>query len=433
MRIFPLATLAMTIVACVGAGNPQSATVPAFAALSLTDAESKSVARDVTVAQAQAAVMQSAANLHLADVLSVPHLLGDYSLSPQASAYWPPTAPATCATQPSACTTVEQHLLGIGAGIVLNDFFAQSDVVRASANDLLAAQREVQAAILAARENAVRLYFNALSAIALARFRQEELSATLRDRSAARLRAGSGESPKLDVIRADVAVQQARADLALAKAQVTDAVQALAIVTGVSASTLQNVVQRPAPSPFALSVGDAVTRALAARPEIASLLASIQAREANVDIARQSGLPAVTAQGGYESAVDTGLPVRGPSVAVHLDLPVASPEGSQVKIAQAQLESAQWQLVGVRRAITLEVSAAVRDATAADQSARAAAAASNAATQALHAVELGYREGVSSSLDVTDTRLTYVQASVNALAAEYARDEAHALLEVLVP
>jgi outer membrane protein TolC len=422
MRTFAVATVVTILVASVGRASAQPATVPAFAALSLSDAQAKAVARDVTVAQTQTVVMQSAANLHLAGALSVPHLLGDYDLSPQANAYWPPVT-----------GTVEQHLLSVGAGIVLNDFVAQSDEIRASANDLLAAQLQVQAAMLAARENAVRLYYDALSAIALERFRQEELTATLRDLSAAQLRARSGESPRLDVIRADVAVQQARADLVLAEAQVTDAVQALAIVTGVSAATLQNVVQRPAPAAFTLNVDDAVSRAIAARPEISSLLASIRAREANVDVARQTGLPTVTAQGGYEGGADTGLPIRGPTVAVHMDLPISSPESSQVKIAQAQLESAQWQLVGERRAITLEVSAAVRDAAAADQSARAATAARNAATQALHAVELGYREGFSSSLDVTDTRLTYVQASVNALAAEYARDEAHALLEVLVP
>ncbi len=416
------ATIAITAVlvsGCLGAGN--AATLPAFAALSLADAQTRAVVRDVGVQEAQTLVMQDAANLHLAGALAIPHALGDYTLSPQAG------------SGAQSATSVEQHFLSVGAGITLNGILSSSVAVRAATNDLLAAQRQVQAAVLRARENAVRLYYAALSAAALERFRREELAATLRDRSAAVLRARSGESPQLDVIRADVAVQRARADLALAVAQHLDAVQSLATATGVAPSALEAIVAQRTPTLATLSVKAAVKRALAARPEITSLLASIRARQAGVALARLSGLPLVTAQGGYEGGVDTGVPVRGPAVSVHVDFPLSSPQRAQVSIALAQETAAEWQLIGERRVITLEVSAAVRDARAADESARAALAARAAAAKAIGAVELGYREGVTSSLDVTDTRRTYVQASVNALVSEYARDEAYALLEVLVP
>jgi outer membrane protein len=392
-----------------------------FTALSLSDAETKAVARDVGVQQAQTVVMQGAAGLHLAGTLPVPHLLGSYNLSPQAGG------------GAQSSSSVEQHLLSVGAGVTLNEILSSSDTVRAAADDLLAAQRQAQAAVLAARGNAVRLYYGALSAIALERFRQEELTASLRDRAAAAIRARSGESPHLDVIRADVAVEQARADLALSKAQEADAVEALASATGVDPSALAAVNERPAPPASTLGVDAAVTRALAARPEISSLLASVNAREADVGLARQSGLPLVGAQGGYEGGADTGVPVRGPAVTVNVDFPLSSPEHAQVQIAQAQLAATQWQLIGERRAIALQVAAAVRDARAASQSARAASAARTAATKALGAVELGYREGATASLDVADARRTYVQASVDALVSEYARDEAYALLEELVP
>jgi outer membrane protein TolC len=51
----------------------------------------------------------------------------------------------------------------------------------------------------------------------------------------------------------------------------------------------------------------------------------------------------------------------------------------------------------------------------------------------LSAVELGYREGASTSLDIADARRTYQQATVDALVAEYQRALAFAVLQVIVP
>ncbi|MBV9333328.1 MAG: hypothetical protein JO146_04925, partial [Candidatus Eremiobacteraeota bacterium] len=48
-------------------------------------------------------------------------------------------------------------------------------------------------------------------------------------------------------------------------------------------------------------------------------------------------------------------------------------------------------------------------------------------------VEIGYREGASSSLDVADARRTYAQASADALVAEYQHALAVAIVEVIVP
>jgi outer membrane protein TolC len=393
----------------------------AFTALTLADAERRTVDRDTGVAFAQATVVQNAANLHIARITAFPHLIGSYSLSPQAGS----------GTQ--STSTVEQHLLGVGVGISLNDILANSDEVRAAANQLLASQRDADTAELLARERAVQLYYAALGAIALEQFRSSELVATQRDLSAARIRARSGESPQLDVMRANVAVDQAQADLVAASAQRVDAVEALASATGVPASKLSRVATSTAPPFIAPNVDTAVARALSLRPEIMSLLATINARRAVLGIARQTALPLVTANGGYQGGDDTGQPVRGPAVTVNLDLPIVSPAGAQAQIAEAQLDAAQSELVGEQRAISLQVAAAVRDARAADDTARAAEAARTVAVRALDAVEIGYREGAVSSLAVSDARRTFVQASVNALVADYAREQAHAIVEVLVP
>jgi outer membrane protein TolC len=97
------------------------------------------------------------------------------------------------------------------------------------------------------------------------------------------------------------------------------------------------------------------------------------------------------------------------------------------------VDEAYAQLVDERRKIRLEVAAAVRDAQAQESAAKGADRARSEAERALTAVEIGYREGASSSLDVADARRTYDQASVDALVAEYQRAVAFAILTVIVP
>ncbi len=398
------------------------AALPSFAGLSLADAQSRDVAASADVAAARATVVQRQSALQLARGGGIPHLTGDYSLAPQAGQ--------------TGDSIVEQHLLGIGAGISINDLLGAPAATRAAAADLLAAQRDADAAALTAREDAVKLYFAALQAVAVASVRARAVDGARRDVEAARLRARNGAAPQLDVVRADVTLARAAADLAQAQADRDDALAALASATGVSPAAL--VVSAPAATASCEcgappGEAKAVARALAMRPEIASLLASIDARTAAVATARQSGLPSIAATGGYAEGVDTGVPVRGPTAGVHLDLPLAPGTGDRVATAQAQVALVRAQLAQARRTIALEVAAAVRDARAAGVAAQAAARARDEAQRALSAVELGYREGASSSLDVSDARRVAVQASVDALVAEYRRAQALALLEVIVP
>ena len=395
------------------------AAIPAFAALSLSDAETRATANNVDVKTALTTVQQREASLHVARITGVPHLAGDYALSPQANA--------------ANTGTVEQHFFSVGVGVTINDLIASSTAVRAAAAELLAAQRNADAATLAARQNAAKLYFAALQAVAIEGLRADAVAGAQRDRAAAELRARSGEAPHLDVVRADVTLAQARADFARAQAGKADAVDALASATSISPATLATLTPSAIPTLPLPDQERAIARALALRPEVAALLATMDAREADVAGARRTAIPTATIQGGYQSGVDTGIPVRGPQATAHLDVPFASPSGAQVASARAQVDAARAQLAEERRVLTLEIASAIRDARANDAAAVAAERGRDEARRALEAVEIGYREGASSSLDVADARRTYVQASADALVAEYQRALAYAVLEVIVP
>jgi len=404
----------------IGVASLVLAAVPSFSALSLDDAMSRVVNSSAAVATARAVVRQRDSDFRLAKTGGFPHLIGDYSLSPQAA----PTGP----------TTVEQHFLTVGAGISVNDILNASANTRVAAAELLAAQRDADTAAMQARAGAIKLYFAALQAIAVESVRRETVIAAQRDRNAARIRARLGESPHLDELRAEVTLAQARADLARATADRANAVDALASAARVDANGLAGsaaqTTAEPAEPP---DEARAVTRALASRPELASLLASLDARNAAVAVARQSAWPTLTANGGYQGGVDTAIPVHGPEAAVHLDVPLAPGTNDRVASAQAQADAAEVQLLEERRTIALDVAAAVRTARAAATAQSAAERARDEAQRSLAAVELGYREGASSSLDVADARRTYAQAAVDALVAEYERAQDNALLRALVP
>jgi outer membrane protein TolC len=398
------------------------AVVPTFAGLSLADAMTRTVANSASVATAQAAVRERQADLRLARRGGIPHLTGDYSLAPQAA--------------PTGSSTVEQHFITVGAGVSINDILANSAATRVAAADLLAAQRTADAAALGARSTAVGAYFAALQAIAIQTVREAAVRGAQRGLAAADVRARTGESPRLDVLRAEVSLAQAQADRARAQADRANAVDALASATNLDASGLSRIDDRAAERPTATAPLDerrAVARALASRPEVAALLASIAARTGDVTLARRAAWPTLTAGAGFQRGVDTAVPVHGPEASVHLDFPLSPGTSDRVAIAQVHVDAARIQLLEARRTIALEVAAAVRTARAAQAAERAAERARDAAQQALSAVELGYREGASSSLDVAEARRAAVQASVDALVARYQRAQAQALLEVLVP
>jgi outer membrane protein TolC len=396
------------------------AVIPAFTHLSLGDAQSRALAVNVNVQTAIATVAQRRAALQLARDNAVPHLTGDYSLSPQAG--------------PFNSSTVMQHLVTVGAGVSINDLLTAPAATRAAAEDLLTAQRDADGAVLQARENVTKLYFAALQAIAAEALSRANVAGAQRDRDAAALRARNGESPHLDVVRADVTLAQAQAALAQAEAARSDAVDALASATGVPPASLKKLGGSVPPVPSGtLNEPRAVARALALRPELSALLATIAARRANVTAARETGLPATTVTGGYERGVDSGVGVQGAAVSAHVDLPLASGAGARTFAARAQLTAARAQLLDARRVIVLSVETAIRDARAGAVALRAAVAARDEAARALAAVELGYREGASSSLDVFTARSTYEQAAANALVAQYQQAQALAILEVIVP
>lgn len=392
-----------------------------FTSLSLSQAQEAAVSHSPDVIAASQRVAENAALLSAARGAFGPAATINYAQAPQGT--------TNTAGLPQ---TIEQHLTTVGGQITLGDVLSYSPAVAQAAANLAAARSDFIAAQQAERTKVTGLYFDALRAIATAQTRSDALSAAQADRRAAQIRFDAGDAPRLDVVRADVAVARAVADVETATATKSNAIEALAVETAQPVQSLSTPVAQTALPAGPVSVDSAVARALVRRPEIASAHAAVNAQAASVRVAESGVLPTVTASAGYTHGIDSGVAVRGPSANVQLTLPLSTAAGSRASAERARLAQAQAKLAGTQRQITLEVSAAVRTYQAGVRALAAATQAREQAQAELNAITTGYRSGASSSLEVSAARQTYVQAVLDELTAYYAQAQARATLDVLM-
>ncbi len=434
-----------------------------FAQLPLDRALQASVVRSPEVAAANARVAEAAAALDGARAVLVPSLTGGYAQMPQGN----PPGPA-----------IVSRLASAGLQTNVADFLAYGASVRENVLLLESSRDDAAVAERGERLKTAGLYFDALKARAVLAARTKALDLASAQRNAARKRFTIGDGPRLDVVRADVAVARATADLEIARGADADATNALALETGFSISDLEATADTgrslssppsmtaalPSTSPSSQSVNslqasslqasplqsspssssaaasegadpdpdEAVAEALGMRAEIASALAAQHAQEAAQRVAAAGSFGSLAIGGGYTAGTDSGVPVGGPSVNVALTLPLGSGAQSRARIEGGKLAEARAKVERTKRSITLEVGAAARDVGALRRAAGASTRGREAAEEELAATALGYRSGASSSLEVANAQTTYAQALVDESSALYDLAKARLTLQIEV-
>ena len=392
--------------------------VSTFANLPLAQAQTKALAVSPDIGIARSKVDELQALFDQARAAYGPALTANYVEGPQGA---------------GVSSTVAQRLTTVGAQVTLGDLIAYSPAIAQANANLRAATFDFDNAQRTERINVIHLYFAALLANATLSARQQALTSAQAQMRAANLRYGAGDAPHVDVVRAAVSEAQTQSALATAQAEQRNAYAALETETGVddgnlnSLSNQASIAAQPVPE-----LVRAVQGALASRPEIASAQANVTAEEHAVQVARRSGLPLITLGGGFTSGVDSGIKVSGPSATANLSFPVGGAEHARVAAEEARLAQARWQLEKVRKDVTTEVAAAVRTYAAQTAALQAAQRAESEASLELHATQVGYRNGASSSLDVESARATYTQALVDEISATYSKAEAQATLQLLM-
>lgn len=390
-----------------------------FAQLSLHDAQTDALGASPEVAAARARVAEAQARYDEARATLGPALVANYNQVPQAG--------------PTNNSVVTQRLTIVGAQWTVGDLFAYVPAVAQAGAALRAAQQDLGDAERTERIAVIGAYYAALGARATLHARDDELATAQAQLRAAQIRFGAGDAPRLDVVRATVAVAAGQSDVARAQADVENTGATLALETGVEPDSLQTMapVNLAAP-PLGIGVPDAIAHALAARPDVAAARANIAAEEHAVGVARRSGWPLLTVSGGYTRGVDTGIPVSGASATVDIALPLTGAAHDRVAAEEARLAQARAQLQKVERGVALEVGTAVREYRAQSVALNASQNALQSAQAELQAAQIGYRSGATASLDLEAARTAYVAALVTQISAVYAQARARAALSLLL-
>lgn len=375
-----------------------------LAALSLFDAETAAVAHSPAVIEARAKIVEMQALLGVAKSGGAPHAIVNYAQVPQGG----------------TTGTITQRLTTVGAQIALGDIAARNPLVAQAAFDVRNATALAVDAERAERVKTIGLYVDVLKTNEVRRLREAIVASAQADETAAKLRYKAGDAPRLDVVRSDVALAQARAELSQARADETNAATVLANELGAGTAS---VVLEPLANDGRLYSGTkegAVNAALVARPEIAAARAEVSAEEAAVRAAHRAVMPGIIAQAGYTAGQDSGINVKGPSANVTLDVPISGANAGKVRAEQARLDQSRARLDGATRTVVNEVGTAYENLRASHEAAQSAAVARAEAMQEIKAAEIGYRNGASSSLDLADARRTYAQAAVAEVTARAA-------------
>ena len=393
-----------------------SSGVSVFAGLSLDAAERAAVATSPDVAGAKARLDQSRYALDAARSGIVPSFVSTYAQVPQGN----PPGPNITSRQVSA-----------GLQWTIGDFVAFAPAAREAALTYAAAQADAGAAESAERVKVIGLYFDALKARAVAEARRSALAHAGAQHDAAVVRAKTGDAPALDVMRSDVDLAKAQADLEAALAADQNASEALRIEANAPGNALETTVAASLPpiGPDLLDPQATVAAARKLRPEIASAQLTAQAAHVAVASARAAGFPTLTVGGGYLTGTDSGVLINAPSINANLTIPLGPGAHGRVAVAAAKAMEAKAKSDATERQIVLDVAATSRSLGAAQRGAAAMARARQSAEAELHATELGYRNGASSSLEVASARSTYAQAVVDDLSAQYDLQKAAAVLE----
>ena len=265
--------------------------------------------------------------------------------------------------------------------------------------------------------DAIRSYNQLLFAIEQLRVIQNNVQSMQSHLEYARNRRAAGAATELEVLRAEVDVENQRAEALRAENEV-----------GAARATLNTVMLRPTTTPidptdtlsivsFDAEFEAAVKEALTARPELQMLRLQEQFHDTLVDVAAAEAKPSVDFTGSY------GFAVRRPdnffqqeyvrwSASVHIAVPLFDGlrTGGRVAQARAQRNTTTQQIAALENQVRLDVQSAFDALTLANRTIKAAELNVTQARRAAEMTEANYRLGAATQLDVIDAQQALRQA-----------------------
>lgn len=307
--------------------------------------------------------------------------------------------------------------------------FGRTGASVARADDLAAAAvqgaRSTRVEVIFAAEVA---YFNVLRAVNLQGVRQE----TLRQREALQRQAqaffDAGLKARIDVVRAEANLFQARADAAGSEHEVRTARLILLNRMGVDGPVDFELVGAPAVVEAAGTRDDWLREADERHPDLGGLRLQLAAARNNRLAAGRGDNPAVTASGSLGWSGTDELPAdRAWSVGAQLSVPVFNGHLTRQQTAEAEagVAAAEFALQDRRRQIRLLIEQAEQAMQDAAEQLAASEKAREAFTENLRLATGRYEAGAADIIEMIDAQVQMTTAETNVVRAHF--DQATAL------
>jgi outer membrane protein TolC len=304
-----------------------------------------------------------------------------------------------------------------------------SGIIKASTSaaymSYLAAMFDLEAKIEEVRLSVARGYYGVLTAKNYTRTAEEAVGRAEEHYRIAEANLAAGVSPRYDVLRAEVEQADARSKAIEAKNGYELALAAFNTTLGLPVEEEVDVADVTAE--VAQTIPDpARSRDLAAaqRAEVLAAEVRVEAARKGVHLSRAGTLPSlgVNWQGSWTDQTSLFSPRRFRwTAAVGLSIPIYDGGSARAKAEQARagVSAAEEAYALAQQLVRLDVQNAISDLTSARDRYYVAVKALDQAREAYRLAELRYREGVSTSVEVTDASLARTVAETNLIAASY--------------
>ncbi|MBI2513982.1 MAG: TolC family protein [Opitutae bacterium] len=294
----------------------------------------------------------------------------------------------------------------------------------AAVNDTLLSVRQQFSTVLLSRE--------------LIGVQEEALNVLENELAYARSRRDAGTGSDFDLLRAEVAVANARPGLIRARNAFKIAQEKLRTTLGAASTSASDLdVQGSLAVPARdIALADAVSAARAQRPELLQQERLVQAAEQGVVGARSGYLPTVSLAAGYEwtrpsPVTTTAGNLHGWSAGVQASWSLFDSKATAGKVTQARSRAQQARLALEERqlAVELEVRTAHASLAEASEVLRASEQVVAQARESLRLAQTRYQAGLSTQLDVLSAQSSLTQARSNLAQAQHDYAVALASLE----
>lgn len=338
-----------------------------------------------------------------------------------------------------AFDSFNNYLVGIAVQQQIYDFGRTKGAIAQRKAEVMAAEHvRVQAEQQIAFEVA-RAYYDVLAARQTLEVAKDVRETTEQILALAEASQGAGLKPVSESSRA-------QANIATADVRVVRAEGALEAARARFAGALGDAQGDYEPAPLDAAVPslpsdkDAITAALAHRPELALLDANRKRLDASMKAAKSQQRPRFDAMAGVFSRgqlmprpADTGsFQDLNVNLGVVMSVPIF--QGFRVRKRKEELEARAASVADtqdeVSQAVIVEVRQALAAARAADRAAVAAQSGVESAEVALTTLSARYSEGLARLVELTDAQSTYVAARLQRVDAEFDRLVARAALEL---